>query len=224
MRGVVSHGERIRNARIAHGLTQEQLAARADVDVKTIRKAEQGKRLDVDTLARLARALQIEVGEVVARGSSSDGPEEVRRQVVQSWVAAWDAQDIEALLALYHDDAVMHLPSGPGNPFGGRFAGKAAIRQCNQQAWDTIKTLPARDGDFSIVVVDDTAVLQGTKRICLPDGREVPLTSIHMYKFAGDRIIEMRVEYDTLAVDRLSREPPAGSDSSPYAPTIPSIG
>ena len=207
MRGVIADGERIRSARLGRGLTQEQLAVSADVDVKTVRKAEQGKRLDVDTLASLALALQIDVAELMTSDGSPEHREQVRRQVVERWVVAWDAQDIDALLDLYHEDAVMHLPGGPGIPFGGRFAGKAAIRQCNEQAWASVKTLPARDGDYSIVVADETVVLQGVKRICLPDGREVSLSSIHVYRFDGDLIIEMRAEYDTLAFNRLLAAP-----------------
>jgi len=65
MRGVVPDGHRIRIARIARGVTQEQLAVCADLDVKTIRKAEHGKRLDVGTLAALARALEVDVQTLV---------------------------------------------------------------------------------------------------------------------------------------------------------------
>ena len=50
MRGKPVHGDRIHNLRKAHGMTQEQLADSAGLDVKTVRKAEQGRRLDLGTI------------------------------------------------------------------------------------------------------------------------------------------------------------------------------
>jgi transcriptional regulator with XRE-family HTH domain len=45
MRGAVTHPDAIQRQRKLLGLTQEDLADRAGCDVKTIRKAEQGKNL-----------------------------------------------------------------------------------------------------------------------------------------------------------------------------------
>ncbi|MGH3722536.1 MAG: nuclear transport factor 2 family protein [Mycobacterium sp.] len=48
----------------------------------------------------------------------------------QDWFAAWNAHDVEAVLAHFHDDAVFTSPYGaevaPGT--GGVFRGKDAIR------------------------------------------------------------------------------------------------
>lgn len=67
------------SARVEPGLTQEQLAALADVDVKTVRKAEQGKRLDLGTLTRLAFALDTELNRVI-RPSPSETETQIRRR------------------------------------------------------------------------------------------------------------------------------------------------
>jgi len=53
-------GANLRDARQARGLTQEQLAELADVDSKTISRAENGVyAITVDFVARLARALDV---------------------------------------------------------------------------------------------------------------------------------------------------------------------
>jgi DNA-binding transcriptional regulator YiaG len=46
MRGVPTNGTLIRTLRQSLALTQEELATIASCDVKTVRKAEQGKRLE----------------------------------------------------------------------------------------------------------------------------------------------------------------------------------
>ena len=59
----------LREAREAAGLTQVQLAERADVRQATISELETGKtrRVDLDVLDRLCHALRVEPGELLRR-------------------------------------------------------------------------------------------------------------------------------------------------------------
>jgi transcriptional regulator with XRE-family HTH domain len=59
MRGVQVIGETIRSQRRQRGLTQEQLAAQADCDVKTLRQAEHSRAIDLSSLKRIALALNL---------------------------------------------------------------------------------------------------------------------------------------------------------------------
>lgn len=53
-------GERLRALRLSLDLTQEQLAERAEIDRKTISRAENGRHaIDMDQVARLTRALEV---------------------------------------------------------------------------------------------------------------------------------------------------------------------
>lgn len=54
----------LREWRADKGLTQEQLAERADVTRGTVMRAESGKAVNVVTLAKLAKALGISVHEL----------------------------------------------------------------------------------------------------------------------------------------------------------------
>jgi transcriptional regulator with XRE-family HTH domain len=65
MRGALANGKEFLLARTKLGLTQDQLAVLADVDVKTVRKAEHGKRLDLGTLTRLAHALKTDLQQLL---------------------------------------------------------------------------------------------------------------------------------------------------------------
>jgi transcriptional regulator with XRE-family HTH domain len=60
MRGVLPNGQQIRTIRTSNGLTQKELSELADLDIKTIRKAEQGIRLDIGSVVRIASILQVE--------------------------------------------------------------------------------------------------------------------------------------------------------------------
>jgi transcriptional regulator with XRE-family HTH domain len=213
MRGAYADGERIRTARVGRGLTQEQLATRADVDVKTVRKAEQGKRLDVGTLARIALALGADVRSLVRASNPESDLQSARRRAVECWQAAWDARDMEAILALYHEDAVLHLPGGPHIAFSGAYRGKNQIRRANELAWSTAQTVPQRPQDYSLIVSGDTVVLHGVRGLYLPGGEAIWLTNTYIFTFQGDLIVEHRVEYDTLGFSQALHLPP--TDTSP---------
>jgi transcriptional regulator with XRE-family HTH domain len=199
MRGAIANGEYLQAVRVTRALTQEQLATLADVDVKTVRKAEQGKRLDVGTLARLALALGTELHRIIRGPTPLADLQTARRITVEKWRAAWDARDFEALLALYDDRIVLHLPGGPHLAWGGEFHGKEAIRRVNKMAWSLAPMVPVAPHDRFLIVCEDCAVLYGKRSLRLPDEREILLSSMHLFAFAGRLIVDHRVEYDTLA-------------------------
>lgn len=58
-------GDRIREIRLEHNLTQEQLGERAGIDRQAINRIEQGHASPrLDTLIRLAEALQVPLGDL----------------------------------------------------------------------------------------------------------------------------------------------------------------
>jgi transcriptional regulator with XRE-family HTH domain len=57
---------RLRELRMQHGLTLEDVAARASIDISTLSRLESGKRrLALDHLPRLAEALSVSTDELV---------------------------------------------------------------------------------------------------------------------------------------------------------------
>lgn len=64
--GTRANGPAIRAARKAHGLSQEQLAAKVGCAEKTLRQAEQGKGIRITTLAEIATALGTDVSQFLA--------------------------------------------------------------------------------------------------------------------------------------------------------------
>src|SRR5690606_41395376 len=60
-------GDRIREDRMLHGLTQEDLAEKAGMHPNTIKKLEQGGTARMDTLHRIARALNTTTDSLISK-------------------------------------------------------------------------------------------------------------------------------------------------------------
>jgi transcriptional regulator with XRE-family HTH domain len=212
---MTANGDLIHDLRMAQGMTQEQLAEKAGLDVKTVHNAEQGKRLDLGTLTKFGFVLQAELRHLTRRGLSARKLEIGRRDVALKWCHLWDTREMEPLLALYHDDAELHLPGGPQIPFSGLFRGKPGIRQAYEIAWNNCRTEPGSDEEFSVLVSNGTVILQGRKGVRLPNDDLVKLWCTQILTFQGDKIMNHRVEYDTLTFARwMQFPPPTDSETS----------
>jgi transcriptional regulator with XRE-family HTH domain len=198
MRGVQVQGADIRAARVERGFTQDDLARLAGVDAKTVRKAEQGKRIDLAPLNRLAAALQTDVRRLIVPDAADAALHERRRNTILAWHDAFDAQDGERLLALYHEDAVLRLPGEPNVPFGGTFRGKQEIRAAHESAWHSVRHEPIRLDEIKLLVSDEGVTLTGDKGIYQPNGELVRFPCVQVFTFVDDLIAHHEVQFDTL--------------------------
>jgi transcriptional regulator with XRE-family HTH domain len=213
MRGIAADGAAIRHVRWLAGLTQEQLAALAGVDVKTVRNAERGQRVDLATLTRISFALNVDVSKLTIATRLPLELELRRREAVERWRHAWDVRDMEALLSIYDDNAVLHLPGAPDIPFAGEHRGRETLRRVHEICWSTCATEPTLDGDFSLLVSDNMVILREKKGFRLPDGHTEKLWCLQIFTFLPDTelVVDQRVEYDTLNFARLFQLPPQPS-------------
>lgn len=205
MRGVHTNGSSVQSARAARGMTQEQLAAAAGLDPKTIRKAESGSRLDLGTLSKLSFALDVDVSFLAAPPQSPNELEIRRRDAVIRWNRGFESKNIELMLSIYRPDAVLHLPGGPGIPFAGENRGLEAIRSASEIAWATCETVKCGVDEYSLLVSAEAVVLSGKKGVRLPNGHIEKLWCLQIFTFEDgtDRVIDHRVEYDTLRMAQL---------------------
>jgi transcriptional regulator with XRE-family HTH domain len=90
-------GARLRELRLARGLTQEQLGERAGLSYKFIGEVERGiGNPTLDSLANLAAALEVQVVELVTQG---DTPSRTKRLSATDYQMVREARDsLEALL------------------------------------------------------------------------------------------------------------------------------
>ncbi|RIK72624.1 MAG: hypothetical protein DCC67_18995 [Planctomycetota bacterium] len=224
MRGMTANGDLIRALRRAQGLTQEQLADKAGLDVKTVRSAEQRKRLDGGSVMKLSSVLQTEMRQLIVRPRrGSRGSVEIsRRNVVLDWLRAFNDHDADRLMRCYHAEATVHLPGAPHIPFGGVFRGGSNIRRAAQAAWPYCRREAASQQRYAILTSGDTVVVEGRKHLRKPDGGVWRLHFTHVFRFSGELIIEQQVEYDTLRFAQLALFPLAHAPAQPLAVDPPS--
>jgi transcriptional regulator with XRE-family HTH domain len=198
MRGVLANGSAIVAFRLERGLTQDQLAAEARLDVKTIRKAEQGQRIDASTLSRLSMALGADLSRLIANSTAAPDEQLSWRDIILRWREVWEAHDMEGMLPYYHPDATVTLPGGPALPIGGAFRGRDEIRRLHEIVWSTVPQEPMTGDDFTLVVNGDSVTMTGQRTIYLPTGEPMLLSCVMLFQIRDNQIATQEVYYDTL--------------------------
>jgi ketosteroid isomerase-like protein/DNA-binding XRE family transcriptional regulator len=199
MRGAVGDGKVIRELRRSLGLTQEKLAARSACDVKTIRHAEHGKALDVRTLSRIAEGLDTVLSSIVRHANGTLDQVQRNIQQVHRWRRAFNARDVEGVLAIYHDEAVLIYPEG--SPGGGVFRGKAAIRRQAEIAFECFETKPITPKMMQAHAVDNVVFVRGkTSCTVRATGVTFTLQVVHEFQFDNGLVIQHTGLFDTLSM------------------------
>jgi transcriptional regulator with XRE-family HTH domain len=145
-------------------MTQDELAARAGVDVRTIRHAEYGnKKLDYRTVMVIANALGCEFRDLT-KISSVNLADRCRSHiaVVRRWLDSVLAQDLDTLLSLHTDDTVLEILAADGFPVRGRCRGRDSLRRYLRKVAQTVRVTSVSDHDFRIHAVDRFVFLRTT--------------------------------------------------------------
>jgi transcriptional regulator with XRE-family HTH domain len=195
MRGQTPNGERIRAIRVVQGHTQRELAELADLDIKTIRKAEQSVRLDVATLTKIAEVLKVELVKILQPVIAGSDP---RYEVVAQWCNYFNEQKLEPLLELYHPEGTLIIAGGPDIPFGGEFFGRDKIEQAHVTNWNMVKHEPTNLDECTFLIADEGITLFGDKGVYLPDGKLARFPCVMVFSFREGLIFKHDVQFDTL--------------------------
>lgn len=115
----------IQHLRESHGWSQAELARRSGYSIKTIWKAETGRRLKRQTLADIAAALGTQIEAILlAAETSAVGLVSARRKVVLEVLAEMQRGTYECLIEHLHEDAIFvilgHSQTVPGRILRGR--------------------------------------------------------------------------------------------------------
>lgn len=204
MRGITANGNQIRELRKSFGFTQEELAKRASCDVKTIRKAEKGGRVDLRTLSRIATALQVTSADVAMGADNSHEKETVNVQTVLAWHDAFNRRDVDAILECWHDDGVLQIPGTDDIPAGGSVEGKDEIRAHTETTFQVFDTEHLSWDMMQISAVDDLVFVRGEASVMhIPTGRAMRSYVVHVFRLVRGKIIEQLISTDTRAFQQL---------------------
>ncbi|BBY46991.1 hypothetical protein MARA_04590 [Mycolicibacterium arabiense] len=146
---------RLRELRTQHGLTLEDVATRADIDVSTLSRLESGKRrLALDHLPRLASALSVTTDELMR---------------------APEAEDPRVRGASHTAHGVTYWPLTRGGPAGGLHAFKIRVSTRRRTPPDE---LPVHDGqEWLYVLSGKLRLLLGDRDFTIEPGEAVEFST-----------------------------------------------
>ncbi len=201
MRGAVANGEAIRELRKSLALTQEDLAVLALCDVKTVCAAEKGRRVDFGTLQRIAEALSVNLSSVSQQAEQA--LQQSRRQIrsIRAWQRAFDRGDVDGMLKLYRDDAVLRFPWSHKTTGGGAYRGKDALRRLIKTLFACLDPTTEAQQKLRLHAVDDCVFLRGQLRAKVRvTGHILASEVFHEFRMRQEKIVEQTALFDTARV------------------------
>lgn len=207
MRGIPVKGHSILETRKSLGLTQEQLAAQAHCDVKTIRKAEKSQPVDSSILKNLADALGVEQSAFVDTASAHR--EQHVLEVALSWLNAFNTRDPVAVAELYHAAGSVTVMADPKLPGGGQFLSREGVQQWASVCFEAMITEPMTSNMFQIDVAGDYVILRSIVAIqvtSLLTHRSVGAAAAHEFQIQEGKILSHRIFADSDAIASLFRD------------------
>lgn len=117
--------------------------------------------------------------------------------LLENHCAAWNAHDIDALMALITDDCVFDASAGPA-PHGARHEGRAAVRAAFLTVWETFPDAQWAEGRHSVAGSRGFSewIFRGTRR----DGVRVEVRGLDVLELRDGRIARKDTFRKTIAV------------------------
>ncbi len=204
MRGTPVDGQLIRKTRKSMGLTQEQLAADAECDVKTLRKAEKSQHIDQCTVDRIALALKLEATDLI--NSAALDVEQANIQLVLSWQEAFNRRDPVAMAELFHTDGSVTVMADIPMPGGGEFLGKDGVLEWGRVCFATMRTQHITRDMFQIDAAGDFVFMRGLTDVevtSLITNQTAKASAAHEFRIRNGKIAALRVITNTAAIAKI---------------------
>lgn len=206
MRGVAAKGNRIAELRRSLGLTQEQLARRADCDEKTVRAAEHSRPIDVATLQRLAAALGVTHSEIAVPAEKE--LLNANKRAVWRYIEAFNARSPDAVANSFLEDGCIMIMAGPELPGGGKwYRGHDGIREWATMSFSSFIAGKITEDMCEIDVVEDTVLLRIAQPVVtsVRTGKQGVVPIMTEFKISNDRIAMMRTFVLSGAMEEIER-------------------
>ncbi|MGD9509086.1 MAG: nuclear transport factor 2 family protein [Geminicoccaceae bacterium] len=108
------------------------------------------------------------------------------RSALEALCAAFNAHDLDAVMAWFAEDCVLEMPRGP-DPWGARFAGRSAVRDALAGRF---RGLPdVHYGDASHLVDGDTGISRWTLTGTTPEGVRLEVRGCDFYTFRDGLVV-----------------------------------
>jgi ketosteroid isomerase-like protein len=104
---------------------------------------------------------------------------------LEGFLAAFNAHDVDAVMAFFADDCVLDMPRGPA-PGGLRLVGKEQVRKGIQSRFDGIPDI--HYGDDRHFACGDRGVSEWTIRGTQASGEPIEVRGCDLLEFSGGKI------------------------------------
>jgi ketosteroid isomerase-like protein len=111
---------------------------------------------------------------------------QVTTEFLQAFSDAWNRHDIDALMGFMADDCVFHAAAGPQLQ-GRTFAGREAVREGFQLAWQTFPDAAWLDGEH--FVCGERGVTESTFCGTKSDGTRIQARMVDVFTFRAGKIL-----------------------------------
>ena len=109
----------------------------------------------------------------------------IETPVLQGFLDAFNAHDVDAIMEFFADDCVLEMPRGPA-PGGRRMVGKAQVREGIQSRFDGIPDV--HYGDDRHFVCGDRGVSEWTIRGTRATGEPIEVRGCDLFEFSDGKI------------------------------------
>ncbi len=109
----------------------------------------------------------------------------ITTSTLEGFLDAFNAHDVDAIMAFFAEDCVMDMPRGPG-PGGRRLIGKAQVREGIRSRMEGIPDV--HYGDDSHWLCGDRGVSEWTLRGTQPNGESIEVRGCDLFRFEDGRI------------------------------------
>ena len=121
------------------------------------------------------------------------------RTKLEALCAAFNAHDLDAVMAHFADDCVLEMPRGP-DPWGARAEGKSAVRAALAGRFQGLPDV--HYGDASHFVDADTGISKWTLTGTTPEGRRLEVRGCDFYTFRDGLVVRKDFLLEDCRVDR----------------------
>ena len=205
MHGIPTNGEMVRSLRKRRAWTQEQLATVCDCSVRTIRSAERGRRLNVETLNQIAAVLEVPMTSLVNAPPVSKSDLQRRCDLIRDWHDCYLEQRVGRLLEMHHRETFLELPGTQGMPAGGDFHGIEQHIEHYEEAFQVFPIIEVKE--LPIDAVNDRVFARPTATLrSEATGQEFTLTHANVFKIFEGKIVH-RITYMDLSTYRDTLNP-----------------
>lgn len=101
---------------------------------------------------------------------------------------AFNAHDLDRIMALFADDCVLEMPRG-AEPWGSRFEGKAAVREGLAARFAGLPDVHYGNGEHFVDEAANTGMSKWLLTGTAPDGTKRKVHGCDFYTFRGGKVI-----------------------------------